>query len=286
MPRTILAVVALIAIAADYARPELLIEPTRAESVRATREAVILDVRPRKSYDARHVAGAVWVDIGEWMKSFGDGKDGVGWSKRIAAVGVTADRPVVVYDEGASFTGATAWWILRYWGVKQASMINGGWPAWQRAEAPTSDQPTTARPGDFVAVVVAGRRVDQAGVLTSLPGAGRQIIDARSLREHCGLEKLRNKRAGAIPSAKHLEWKDLFDADGRVRKADDLMQVMARAGIQCEKPSTTYCQAGGRAAVMAFCLELMGCPSVENYYAGWGEWGNADDTPVVVPRTK
>jgi 3-mercaptopyruvate sulfurtransferase SseA len=25
----------------------------------------------------------------------------------------------------------------------------------------------------------------------------------------------------------------------------------------------------------------MGAPSVSNYYASWGEWGNADDTPIV-----
>jgi len=26
----------------------------------------------------------------------------------------------------------------------------------------------------------------------------------------------------------------------------------------------------------------MGATSVSNYYASWGEWGNADDTPIVV----
>ena len=42
----------------------------------------------------------------------------------------------------------------------------------------------------------------------------------------------------------------------------------------------------GRAAVLAFALELMGAPEVRNYYRSWAEWGNAEDTPVEKPRKK
>ena len=35
---------------------------------------------------------------------------------------------------------------------------------------------------------------------------------------------------------------------------------------------------------MAFGLELMGAGDVRNYYAGWSQWGNRDDTPVAVPK--
>ncbi len=37
---------------------------------------------------------------------------------------------------------------------------------------------------------------------------------------------------------------------------------------------------------MAFGMELMGAPKVANYYASWGEWGNADDTPIVPGKPK
>jgi len=32
---------------------------------------------------------------------------------------------------------------------------------------------------------------------------------------------------------------------------------------------------------MVFGLELMGARDVRNYYRGWSEWGNSDETPVV-----
>ena len=35
---------------------------------------------------------------------------------------------------------------------------------------------------------------------------------------------------------------------------------------------------------MVFAMELMGATEVRNYYLSWAEWGNAEDTPVVVPK--
>ena len=49
------------------------------------------------------------------------------------------------------------------------------------------------------------------------------------------------------------------------------------------RPAVTYCQSGGRAAVVAFALELMGGKQVGNYYRSWSEWGNDPDTPVAKP---
>lgn len=34
--------------------------------------------------------------------------------------------------------------------------------------------------------------------------------------------------------------------------------------------------------MMAFGLELMGARDVRNYYRGWSEWGNSENTPVIV----
>jgi 3-mercaptopyruvate sulfurtransferase SseA len=37
---------------------------------------------------------------------------------------------------------------------------------------------------------------------------------------------------------------------------------------------------------MVFGLELMGATDVSNYYKSFGEWGNADDTPVEPGKAK
>ncbi len=70
----------------------------------------------------------------------------------------------------------------------------------------------------------------------------------------------------------------------RFKGADQLRGLFDEAGIDLDRPTASHCNGGGRAAVMAFGLELMGAKEVRNYYRGWGEWGNADDAPVMVPK--
>jgi thiosulfate/3-mercaptopyruvate sulfurtransferase len=65
-----------------------------------------------------------------------------------------------------------------------------------------------------------------------------------------------------------------------------LTKLFRDAGIDPARPATTYCQSGGRAAVLAFVVELMGGKEVRNYYRSWSEWGNADDTPIEKPKKK
>jgi thiosulfate/3-mercaptopyruvate sulfurtransferase len=118
--------------------------------------------------------------------------------------------------------------------------------------------------------------------LSSLTGQKLQIVDARSKAEFCGVDVLSNKRAGAIPGAKQLEWSDLIDKETqRFKSAAELSRLLASAGIDLIHPTVTHCQSGGRASVMAFGLELMGAKDVSNYYRSWSEWGNSADTPIA-----
>lgn len=260
------------AAADDYARAELLAEPGPLTN------AIVLDARPRAKYDAGHVPGARWVDAAEWARAFGDGGDAPGWSERIGKLGIAADSQVVVYDEGVK-DAARVWWILRYWGIEQARLLNGGWPGWVAAGQATSREAPAVRPTGFAAAPQKTRLATKRQLLDTL--GKLQVVDARSAGEFCGTEKLSNKRAGAIPGAKHLDWVELLEPQtGRFKSAGELAKLFAAAGIEVGRPTAAHCQSGGRAAVMAFALELMGADDVSNYYASWGEWGNSDDTPI------
>ena len=89
-----------------------------------------------------------------------------------------------------------------------------------------------------------------------------------------------SKRGGHIPAACHLEWSDLVDKDGRFLDPSALRARLAKLGIKPGEPVITHCQGGGRASVDAFALERLGLPT-RNYYLGWSDWGNAEQTPVT-----
>jgi thiosulfate/3-mercaptopyruvate sulfurtransferase len=269
-----------------YPRSELLLEPRDLARSEVAEQFVILDARPQDEYGAGHVPGAVRVDHDEWKQAFQEGQDAAGWSARIGRVGIGDEARVVIYDDNALKDAARIWWILRYWGVQDARLLNGGWKGWTSGNLPTTqDSSTDLEPVPFQARPQAGRLTTGSKLLGLLDG-NVQIVDTRSEDEFCGVDK-RAARGGAIPGAKHLEWSDLIDAEtGRLKPADKLRELFEKAGINLQQPAVTHCQSGGRASVMAFGLELMGAEQVSNYYRGWSEWGDSKETPIVVPERK
>ncbi|MCL6503536.1 MAG: sulfurtransferase [Pirellulales bacterium] len=265
-----------------YARPQLLIEAATLAAATPDQSLVILDLRKPDEYNAGHVPGALWVDLDDWAKAFGNGEDAAGWTRRIAALGISATSRVVLYDAARNRDAARVWWILRYWGVPNVQILNGGWEQWQRGKFPIQQEtPPAPATSDFVATPQTARLATKQTLLEALSKDALQLVDARSEAEYCGDDALNNKRAGAIPGARHLEWSDLIDAEThRFKPAAEMRRLFAEAGIEIDRPTATYCQSGGRAAVMAFALELMGAEQVQNYYRSWAEWGNTDETPI------
>jgi thiosulfate/3-mercaptopyruvate sulfurtransferase len=270
----------------NYARPRLLLEPGELAKPQVAKRLIILDARKKEAHVQEHVPNARWVDHGTWKSAFGNGTDAQGWNTRIGNIGIGADSTVVVYDDLSSKDAARIWWILRYWGVSDVRLLNGGWKAWKAEELPTNAEVSSPPSAvDFKAMPRTRQLVTKAQILDSLTGFRLQIVDTRSNDEFCGIELKKNKRGGAIPGAKHLEWSDLIDpATERFKSPMKLRRLFDQVGIDLDKPIASHCQSGGRASVMVFGLELMGAKDARNYYPGWSEWGNTDDLPVVVPE--
>ena len=267
--------------AADYPNKDLLVEPGDLKGF------VVLDAREKAKFEVGHIPDSIWVDHTAWAKAFGDGTDAKGWSARIGELGLTAQSKVVVFDENQGKEAARIWWILRYWGLADVRLLNGGWKGWTAAKQDITKDPTVVTAAKFEAVAQADRLATKKFLIKAIEDGKLQIVDARSEKEFCGTEKMNNKKAGAMPGAKQLEWTDLLEpTTQRFKPADDLKKLFADAGIALDKPSATHCQSGGRASVMAFGMELMGAKDVRNYYLSWSEWGNADDTPIVPGKPK
>lgn len=265
-----------------YAHPDLLAEAAALTDSKARDSFIVLDAREKKKYDEGHIPGARWVDHAGWSSAFGDGKDAKGWSGRIAALGIRLDSKVIIYDDNAAREAARIWWILRYWGIENARLLNGGWKSWVKSGLPlTKEAPAAAASVEISLKPRSERLATKSLILDSLKGGALQVIDARSEGEFCGTEK-HAKRGGAIPGARHLEWSELLDKETqRFKGADDLRRLFKEAEVDLEKPAAAHCQSGGRASVMVFGMELLGAKDVRNYYASWSEWGNAEDTPII-----
>ena len=265
-------------VAADPA-PPMLVEVNDPK----LKEFHLLDVRATAKYDEGHLPEAVHAEVTPWSKAVTDGKaDAAFWKTELARAGVTPTRPTVVYSDDPR-EAARAWWLLKFAGVPDVRILNGGWKAYTAAKLPVQKEPVAAKAEPHDWKPAADRLADKKLVLDSLK-SDTVIVDARSKEEYTG-EAKKAKKSGHIPGAVHLEWSDLIDpATGKYLEQPELIKLMKVRNIDVDKPAITYCQSGGRAAVTAFGLELAGAKRVRNYYPSWAEWGNAEDTPVEVKK--
>ncbi len=267
-----------------YPRADLLAEPDSLARPDALGKHVVVDTRPKAAYQAGHIPGAVWVDHHDWEKTFAATQDPQVWHKRISGLGIGNGGHVVVY--GGPTDSARIWWILHYWGLKDIRLLNGGWKAWTDSGREVTRKTTQPAPAAVLTLQAAKDRLATKGqLLDALPKKDLQILDARTEGEYCGTVKLSNRRGGAIPGAMHLEWKAALDPrTQRFKSPAELRKLLKDRDIDVGKRTVTYCQSGGRAALLAFTIELMGGREVGNYYRSWSEWGNDPTTPVVQPK--
>src|SRR5260370_4767592 len=266
-----------------YPRADLLLEVSELTKPEVDKRFRILDARTKEQYEAGHIPGAIWVDHDNWSKSFAKDQDVDHWQKLIGELGITAESRVVLYDDHSTNRAARIWWILRYWGIRDVKLLNGGWKGWAAEHGPISKETLKVESAEVHLAPHPDRLATKAQLLQSLPKHEFQIVDARSESEYCG-EANTAKRNGAIPGALHKEWNEAIDKKTqRFKSPDDLAKLLQDADIDLNRSRLTHCQSGGRAAVMAFTLDLMGVKSIRNYYQSWSEWGNADDTPIEKP---
>lgn len=280
---------------AGYARPELLIDPRELGGALGLTGAVpayrfagpplVVDARPAESFAQGHIPGAVSLDLWGFSLIDTDEAPRAAFLWMIHHVleqrGISAARPVVVYDDNTGMRAARMFWFLEYFGHPDARVLNGGFEAWLDTRLAVSRDAVPPKAVEWTAQPAASRAASRHDVALRLGSPDAVILDTRSDDEFHG-RVARAKRAGAIPGAVHVEWTRNLAADGTLRPASELRRMYDEAGVTSDKEVITYCQGGYRAAHAYLALRLLGYPAVRNYLGSWKEWSDREELPVEI----
>jgi thiosulfate/3-mercaptopyruvate sulfurtransferase len=193
-------------------------------------------------------------------------------------LGVSAGRPVVVYDAGNATAAARAWWLLRYFGHPAVAVLDGGLAAWTAGGRRLETAPGSPAPGDFVARP-GGMKAISAGEAEEV-AAGGLLIDARARERFLGLEEPVDPIAGHIPGARNRPTTENVDPAGRFLDAAELGAAFESLGATESTPLVAYCGSGITAAHEVLALELAGYRAAL-YPGSWSEWINDPARPVA-----
>lgn len=192
--------------------------------------------------------------------------------------GVSNHRPVLLYDSASSVAAARGWWLLRYFGHDQVSVLNGGLAGWIAAGHPLEEGSADVAEGDF-APVPGGLPLLGATGAAELARTG-VLIDARAPERFRGEQEPIDSVAGHIPGARNLPSSDSVGPSGRFLEAQELRRRFEGAGVSQATAIGAYCGSGVAAAHQVLALELAGLPAAL-YVGSWSDWITDRSRPVA-----
>jgi thiosulfate/3-mercaptopyruvate sulfurtransferase len=242
----------------------------------------------REAYNERHIPGALFADVpGDLSDPDAPFRFTVPSAARFAhgvgALGVGESSRVVVYAQETPMWATRLWWLFRYFGFDNVSVLDGGLRAWSDAGLPVSSELTLVEPEEFHATLRPLLLASKADILQVVEGQPACLVNALPPKAFRGEGPGAYSRPGRIPgSVSHPASELLDESTGRFVERDALRQRLEGPLSVTDRPIIAYCGGGISATVDVFALSLLGRDDVKLYDGSLTEWSADPTLPLVV----
>jgi thiosulfate/3-mercaptopyruvate sulfurtransferase len=249
---------------------------------------LILDASSLDAYRTGHVPGAVhtwWQDTmdpngavyGMVLKPDENAAEPQRLRREyLEDLGVTPDRPVVVYDDAAGRHAARIVWTLRFLGHENVALLYGGLPAWVGAGGEIARDTPEAEPARGVVVDPRqGYYIWTSDLVEALTDARTALVDIRTDGEREDTFG-GTVNQGAIAGSISIPWDELVNpATGELNGLSVIRERFVSAGVTADRRVILYGNFGSDAALPWLILKLLGYTEVLIYDGGWAEWSES-----------
>ncbi|MFM1982180.1 MAG: 3-mercaptopyruvate sulfurtransferase [Pseudomonadota bacterium] len=241
---------------------------------------------PAAEYEAQHIPGAVFMDLGEIVDTSSPLPmmlpSAEKFASRMQSLGLGDGSRIVIYDNSPYKSAARAWWMLsQVFGAHGVAVLDGGLAKWLAEGRPTESGKPSIRHRHFT--VWKNDKVvrTKAQILANLDSGAEQLMDARGAARFTGAEgdPRPHVAPGHIPGSRNLPFGQLFHPDGTWKRGDALRAAFEAAGIDLSRPLVATCGSGLTAANLVFGAYLLGKTDVALYDGSWSDWGADPETP-------
>ncbi|PYV12100.1 MAG: sulfurtransferase [Acidobacteria bacterium] len=280
----------------DYKHPEVLVSTdwvaAHADDPKVRLVEVDVDTT---AYEKGHIKNAIaW----NWTSQLQDNvrRDLLGqkqFEELCRNSGISNDSTVVLYGDNNNWFAAYALWQAKYFGHKDARLMNGGRKKWELEHKPiVTEVPKFPATNYKASSPDESLRARRELIFEVLQKRNRYLVDVRSPDEFTGKVIAppgmteTAQRGGHIPDAANIPWAKAANEDGTFKSYDELVKLYEGQGVRADREVVAYCRIGERSSHSWFVLKyLLGFDKVRNYDGSWTEWGNLVDAPIEKGET-
>ncbi len=191
-------------------------------------------------------------------------------AKILGNAGISEGKTIVVYDEGGGRYAGRVYWILKYMGVANVKILDGGMDAWKAGRKPVTKNPTNITKTTFNGKPNKSMLATIDEVKAAAGKSNVVLVDNREVAEHKGQA---NQSKGHIPGSVNIDHTVLFDSKGFYKPKAELEKIFAEKGITKDKTIILYCGTGVRTGKSYVALvDILGYRNVKIYDGGYNEW--------------
>jgi thiosulfate/3-mercaptopyruvate sulfurtransferase len=244
----------------------------------------------RRDWAQGHLPGAAFVAMDDQLSAPKNGRNGRHPMPEreqvralLAALGLSDDMQLVVYDGGNAVSGRL-WWMAKWIGHDAVAVLDGGIAAWQRAGYPVTAEPPAPRPPGALSLRAPLVTLVDAGETARAAADGaRRVVDARPAERYRGEVELIDPVAGHIPGAVSRPWTSNVREDARLKPAP-VLRAEFDALLAGRPPSAVVhsCGSGVSACLNVLAMMHAGLPGGSLYGGSWSEWIADRSRPVAL----
>jgi thiosulfate/3-mercaptopyruvate sulfurtransferase len=242
---------------------------------------VLLHVGEKGEYDAGHIPGAQFLRLQDLSTPMTRDEKVLALELpsaddlrgRLERFGISDDSRIVIYWGNDWVSPSTrALLTLQYVGLgAQASILDGGLPAWKKAGQAVTTEVPAARSGKLSARPTVPVTVDADFVKAHVRAPGYTIIDARNTIFYDGPPSEHEAKPGHVPGSVNLVFDVPFGDENTLLPEAQLRDVFARAGVKPNDTIIAYCHIGQQATVVVFAAQTLGY-NVKLYDGSFQDW--------------
>lgn len=245
-------------------------------------------------YREGHIPGAIYANVDTDLSGEKNGTNGrhplpspAAFTAFLARNGVTNTSKIIAYDDVGGQFASRLWWLARWIGLTDVSLLDGGISKWIADGHALSRDVPVPKPAALRGHADPMMALNADEVEAGLKIASTTLIDARAPERYRGEVEPIDPVAGHIAGSKNRFYKENLNADLTLRSSAEIKAAFLSTMNSPKSDEVVHqCGSGVTACANIFAMEYAGLKGSKLYAGSWSEWISNPARPIVKGSAK